>query len=599
MKRFKLVLGSCTGALAAVALLTGTSFAAVPPFSTLGIYTSGTPANNPFNSNWFMPPDSDRMPLAFTKSTANSNAFWPALATRWRLSPNGRDLTVWLRSNAKWSNGTPVTADDVKFTMAAEFATGKNYWNLSGVRVKNPHEVVLQMAPGIRYNLFETSALQQLVEPASVYARLMPKNIWHTIQLSEYHGSNTAKQHDATVAKRALTALGQKLESYNPPVDVSDGPFILKATNPSEQLLVKNPDYWDAARIHVQRVVLHNWLGNSTAWNFMDSGVTDEATSVMPPNVKKAAQKVPGNHFFNIPTYYVSELVFNEHVYPYNLVKVRQALAYLINRRQVDAVAAPLAQQFPIRWEDGMDNGANKAYLTPGQLAKLNPYRVNVNKATALLRSAGFKKNKAGNWLLPNGRPWTASIYMDTASTDYVVAGTVISHEMTRFGIPTDVHPVTTATYDAQQILGKYGLSFLFAQAGPTPFEAYNTFFTTADGYNLESGALTYTASASKGNWVDFPQTVTVRGVGKVSAGPLTYQLEEVSNPATLKKDVANLAFTVNQDVPVLPLYTEMVDGFYNTRHYTDYPMANPKILRAVLYFAPIFWMDMGYIRAK
>lgn len=573
--------------------------AAAPPFTTIGSFTVGTPPNNPFNTNWFMPAGSDREPLAWTKNTADPNAFWPALATRWKLSDNGDTLTVWLRHNAKWSNGQAVTANDVVFTMAAETVVGKNTFNLYSARAVNRFEVVLSMKPGLRYNLFENQALQQVIEPTAAYPHVLPKNIWTIIYRSEYTGHNAAQVRAANSAKSVITRLAAKLEAYEPAKDISDGPFILTTTTPSQQEMVKNPDYWDASRIHVQKAILYNLISNQTGWNLMESAKTDEATSAMPLTVRNSAEHHPGNHFFTIPTYGYAGLVFNEHIYPYNITAVRQALAYVINRTDVGKVAAPYATHYPIKWFDGLSNGPNQHYLTSTERTHLNPYRPNLDKATRLLKSAGFKKNGSGKWVLPNGQPWTASIEMAAGNSDWVEAGTVIAHEMTAFGIPTSTTPVANATYSAQQLIGKYALSFYFDEGGPTAFQAFQSNFTTNDGYNLVASHLTYTPSATKDNWIDFPPVVKVPGVGPVKAGPLAYALEETSNTATLRADTWKLAALTNQYVPVIPLFTEMVSGFYNTRYYTDWPFTNPPIVHAVFYFAPFFWMNMGYVRPR
>ncbi|MCY0871078.1 MAG: hypothetical protein OWT27_10940, partial [Firmicutes bacterium] len=39
----------------------------------------------------------------------------PFIASRWKL--NGNTLTIWVRRDAKWSNGQPVTAADVKASL--------------------------------------------------------------------------------------------------------------------------------------------------------------------------------------------------------------------------------------------------------------------------------------------------------------------------------------------------------------------------------------------------------------------------------------------------------------------------------------------------
>lgn len=44
-----------------------------------------------------------------------SNDLLPGLAERWELSPDQKELTVYLRQGVKWSDGAPFTADDIAF----------------------------------------------------------------------------------------------------------------------------------------------------------------------------------------------------------------------------------------------------------------------------------------------------------------------------------------------------------------------------------------------------------------------------------------------------------------------------------------------------
>ena len=49
-------------------------------------------------------------------STVPSQQVTPGLAESWTNSPDGKTWTFKLRKNLRWSDGEPLTADDVVFT---------------------------------------------------------------------------------------------------------------------------------------------------------------------------------------------------------------------------------------------------------------------------------------------------------------------------------------------------------------------------------------------------------------------------------------------------------------------------------------------------
>jgi peptide/nickel transport system substrate-binding protein len=556
---------------------------------------------NKYNGSYYEPAGMVLMPLAWTKNTSDVNAFWPSLATKWSLSRDGRSLTVWLRTDAKWSNGKPVTAEDVKTTFAALAATGQDSYELQAIKIVNPHEVIFKRDPA-PFNLFENQILQQVITPAQVYGEFLPSDTWTLIAESQYLGANQKLQTLATQASKKLTAIGAKLQAYNPSTKlgrISDGPFVVTGVNTGQETATKNPLYWDANKIKVQNAVLYNYTGGPNTFALMTSGKTDEATSGMPLNVEKAASRTPGNQFFAIPEYSFSGLLFNEKSYPYNIVQVRQALAYVINRQFTSKIEMPYTPSKDIPMVTGLGNGVLQSYLSASQLKQLNPYNYNPKKATSLLESVGFKKGSNGQWLLPNGQPWKITLYDCAGDADWNVGGSYIANALTSFGIPT-IHDVVNATAWAHnQALGDYPISFYWDNGGPNGYLGYSSIYGAADGYSQVNGTLKHTSSVQQGNYIQTPVTLNVKGVGKINPGELTLQLVQTSDKNKVKEDVYKLARAFNQTVPMIPTEDEMVNGFVNDLYYTDYPTNDSLVLDSQYYFAPFEWMDLGYVHSK
>lgn len=578
-----------------------TSTGAVPPFVTIGaIMPAGAPMNI-FSANTLEMPGLDIMPLAISHNSANLGAFYPALASHWSTSNHGRTVTVYLRK-ARWSNGQPITATDVKTTMACSYAVGlMQGYGLGSVKVLGPREVQLKLSPGVQSNTFLFDVMTTNIVPNSVFGPLLPANIWTLISESQYHGTNPSRKAQAKQALSQLTALGTKISAFAPAKDVSSGPFVIQAVNPGELIMRKNPDFWAANQVKVNEVIRRNFTGSQEQWNYAISGQVDELTGAYPKNIYNQAIKTPGNVFYKVPAYTMISLIFDEHIYPYNLVQVRKAFAYLINWHNVQQLSDPVSGGAS-KYTDGMVDNATRQWLTASQIASLHRYRTNAAKAAQLLTSAGFKK-VGGKWMLPNGKPWTVNISTVSQFSSFMVASENMKSVLTAFGVPTKVVGMTFPQMLSAQSQGQLAVSFRIDGQGPDPYFAYNRIYGSADGYALRGGNLVrYPASnTAGGNFVDFPTTVNLPGYGTVNPGQLTAQLNSTSNPATVRRDTQVLAMVTNQYVPQITMWNVYQTGFVNTKHFTDYPTNNPKLLVATEGFYPPVgvWMMMGYIHPK
>ncbi len=98
----------------------------------------------------------------------------PSLAVRWSVAPNGKYYTFWLRKDAKFTDGEPVTASDVKFSFDAfnnpKLADAVNevyFQNIASAKVLGPYEVRFYVKRKYFLNL-DTIATMDIL-PKSVY----------------------------------------------------------------------------------------------------------------------------------------------------------------------------------------------------------------------------------------------------------------------------------------------------------------------------------------------------------------------------------------------------------------------------------------------
>lgn len=598
--RAPLALIACAGLLAACSSGGSSSSGGNLVYTTVdgtNPITAGAPMN-PYNASGNYFPSFDTMQLGFDKQDPlNPDAFFPGLAASWTTSPTS--LTIKLQPNAKWSDGTPVTPDDVKLSMAIALTQGNatvgagfltQGLDVGSVTSVNPTTVQINQAPGGDNVNFTRLVLGQYIVPSSVFGSLVPANIWTTI--SQLTSSDTAT---ANAAASKLTAIGKTISAYAPAKDVSAGPFVVARINAGSAELTKNKDFYDAAKIVPSEVILRHFSGNSDIWGYMKNGELDSAPyTAMPTNILDEVEKA-GYQAVDSSSFVDAALAFNESVSPYNLTPVRQALAYVIDRKAVTKVGEPVSGTAATDLT-GMIESATKQFLTPAQIAALNPYAPDQAKATSLLQSAGLKKN-GNQWMLPNGQPWKITLQSTNGFSDWNAAATVIANELTAFGIPTQVQLTADfATYKTDMAAGKYAVGFWLIALGPTASAAYQRLYGTDDGYTANANG-TVTHADGGGNWQHTPTTYTVGGA-TINPGQLTAQLATMTTDQE-KSTVAQLAAATNAQLPVIPIWDYTNVNFTFDKRFTDFPTASSPDANGLMFNEPGLWMMQGYVKAK
>jgi peptide/nickel transport system substrate-binding protein len=598
-------------AIPAVLLAAGTALTACSPAGdpsgSTRIFTTvdeGTPITagapmNPFNltNNTFNGYDVEELGWP-TNNPANSNQTLPGLAASWSLSPDGRTLTVHLQPRARWSNGQPVTAQDVKTSAAIWFTQDiVQLYNLGAVAVVNSTTVRFTQVPGAHNNQFESGILQDpsFVVPASVYGHLLPPDIWRVI------GASLRSGPAAAAATTRLTAIGKQVAEFRPAADVSAGPFVIRRINPGEALLVKNKYFYAASRVRPPEVLMLHYSDNEQIWNYMQAGRLDVTPyTAMPANVLRQV-KAAGNTQVNAPSLVAASLAFDQATYPYGLLRVRQALAYVINRDAVQKVGEAISG-LASKTTTGVISSALGDYLTPSQAGALNLYPTDTAKAASLLAAARFTK-QGGQWHLPGGRPWTITINVPSGFSDWIAAASVIKSELTAFGVPTSVTSAPDyASYLANLYKGDYAVAFWLTALGPGAYSTFNRIYGTYDGYVPNGVTLRHypTGNATADNFLNGPRAVDVPGLGTVNPGRLTYRLTSVNlnSKAGVRQQnaiMAKLIAATNYSVPVIQLWDYINVQFVNDKRFGDWPVGNDPQLN----LSPGVWMTYGYVRSR
>jgi peptide/nickel transport system substrate-binding protein len=506
-------------------------------------------------------------PLAL-ENVPSLTSFTPQLASSWSVS--GDTLTIQVRPGAKWQNGQPVTSTDVYDTIALDGTNGSAGWlYISSVSTPDPHEVAVTARPGTNMTLLEDDLLPSYIWPASTYGRFV------TPALAQDDAAYYAQDYKnpAAAAKMpqysAIQAVFKKLSAYNVPTMTGDGPFKLKAINTAEALLVKWPGFYAASSIHIAGI---DYINDPTQniYPLLYSGGADFSNAYMSPALLKEWEATPGANTA-IPHGFTFNLVFNDHAYPLNMTAVRQAIAYVIPRASMVASAyggssvkdrGGVENEYP----DGLPTYLN-SYLTPSELASLNTYPVNDAKAASLLQSAGFHKS-GGNWIMPNGKPFTLSFLASSVTTDIIESLEDATSALKAFGISSSVDATEGAVATQDTYSGDFQLS-AESSSGPDPLLHFNTMLGPTNNFE--------TLGAYAGDrGLGFGPTAAVPGLGTVDVPATIAQEAEQVGPGpqmnTLTYDWARL---VNQQLPYLTYGTKVYQFPFSSQHFTDWPPMN------------------------
>lgn len=245
----------------------------------------------------------------------------PGLAERWDLSADGRTYRFYLRTNAVWSTGEPITAEDVAWS-----------WR----RVLDP-----RTGAGYASQLFfvenaEAYHTGALADPARLGFRALGPHCFE-VRLrrpTPFFLELCAFPTLAVVPRQTIERHGEQWIRARP-LPVS-GPYQLEFWRLNDRVrLRKNPRYWDAARTALEVVDLLTVANPTTAFNLYETGQADVIwdRNLVPAELLDLLRRRPDCHRFDfLATYFIR---FNTTRPPLNDPRVRRALSLAIDRARI------------------------------------------------------------------------------------------------------------------------------------------------------------------------------------------------------------------------------------------------------------------------
>ncbi|MFH1539623.1 MAG: ABC transporter substrate-binding protein [bacterium] len=290
----------------------------------------------------------------------------PAIASHWDISPEQTAYTFYLRKDVKWSNGDPVTAHDFLYSWkrVLEPKTGSNYAEILFF-IKNAedyHDGKIKDFNEVGLHVIDDYTLSVFLEHATPF--------WLNI---------VAFNPLFPVNRKCVEEYGAKWTA--PENIVVNGPFLLKEYSDSgDIMMVKNPDYYEADGVKLQKIVIRIMDRDTAALNKFKDGEIDWLRSVPVSHAYRAKKWPEVRIDNNFSTYHFKLNVTRP---PLNDVRVRKALNLAIDRNAIC--------EFTLR------GGQRPAYtfVPPGVDSYKPPAgpEYDPDKARKLLNEAGYKIN--------------------------------------------------------------------------------------------------------------------------------------------------------------------------------------------------------------
>jgi len=296
--------------------------------------------------------------------------FVPDFATSWKTSPDGKTWTFTVRTDAKWSDGEPITAEDVAIDFNMYLIPGSGW----GGTMKHISEVTAPDATTvvISYDAAVGNVLAQLQT-----AYVIPPQIWEP------------------VSKDGAKAL----RDFQEPIPlVTGGPFVLSEYKQDEFAKFDVNPNWYGPKPHIDGFGLQFFQNPEAQISALENGEIDMINALAPSGVdplKKAGMTVestPGVQF--------DDIIFNSNPNNPNTPELRDpqlltALEYATDRqRMIDTIML--------------------GYATPGSSivppvtgkwfnSELSVLPFDLDKANQTLDDAGYTMGSDGVRVSPDG----------------------------------------------------------------------------------------------------------------------------------------------------------------------------------------------------
>ena len=507
------------------------------------LYTSGTqwgpPSSwNPFNGGGYAMGTIGLVYETLYIYDPLADKFTPWLAAEDMKWVDDTTLEIKLRDGLTWADGSPLTADDVKFTYEladpnGAFKVGLNFTGLWSFldSITKVDDLTVDFK-------FKANPAYQEVGFYLWQTPIVPMAIWSKMDVKDITGGANDN-------------------------GIGSGPYKFESHDQDRQVLVRNDNWWGTevfGQPGPKRIVDIVNGSNNVALGLVLQGGLDISNNFLPG----VATLVKGG--YGVQTYYpdvpymlsanVAALIINEQVKPLDDVEFRKALAFAIDTNDIVQTAytgivkaADPTGLLPI-WDK---------YVDKDMVAKYG-WTYDPDKAKAILAAAGYKDvNNDGFVEDKDGNAIALAVTCPSGWTDWMASIQIISKNAQAVGININPDYPDYGPWRDAQLKGTFQLSLQNeAQNSSTPWSYYKWVF---------QNPIENIATAQYGNYGRYDNP---------KAFDLVNQLDQVKlgDDAGIKAITSQLQEITMTEFPTIPLWYNGLWSQVSNAVWTNWPSA-------------------------
>lgn len=358
--------------------------------------------------------------------------FEPMLAKRWEWNKDSSSITLYLRENIYWSDGKPITVEDIIFSFdiysdpeveSRFLGLFNNFNTIDGYQVDTTKTFKITSPKIITINFRKGSSPGLL----DINLEIIPRHIWSKYKRNEI---SHAQENFKPVTSGPFKLSKWERESLIS-LKIDSSSFFYKPENVKEIVFKVIPGY--KSRISQLK---------TGAIDLMDNVKTEDASRIKTSEELKLVSlrgrdyDYIGWNLVDPQRFQKSEIIPNKY---FSSPQIRKALTFAINREEIlqsllgrygEICKGPVSPMFKVYFDN-----------------TLEPDRYNPGKARKILKENGWE-DKDNNGILEKGnREFRFDLYTNSGNPRRNYVATVVKNNLRAIGVDVNIQLLEMGTF--------------------------------------------------------------------------------------------------------------------------------------------------------